>query len=90
MDRGFFRTIPGSIEGKLFWTIPEDAERFARLLARNAIGPSWIVEATFPAPVHERLFSLMTDGRPALYVDETSLDWFNGLLMGLIMPRDEP
>jgi hypothetical protein len=32
----------------------------------------------------------MTDGRPALYVDETSLDWFNGLLMGLIMPRDEP
>lgn len=89
VDRRSFRTIRGSIEGKLFWTTREDAERFARLLARSAIGPSWIVEARIPVAVQERLVSLMTDGRPAIWVDETSLDWFNGLVMDLLIPRDE-
>lgn len=87
--RRLFRTIRGSIEGKLFWTTRDDAERFARLLARDGIGPSRVVEARVAAVVQERLTSLSTDGRPARYIEQASLDWFNGLVMDLVMPRDE-
>lgn len=81
-----FRTVPGSIEGKLFWTGHEDAERFARLLARTGIGPSWVVEASVEGAALNRLPQLMTDARPARFVAEDDLDWFNGVVMGLTLP----
>ncbi|MGA2930296.1 MAG: hypothetical protein ABSG43_30770 [Solirubrobacteraceae bacterium] len=83
-----FRTAPGSIEGKLFWTTREDAERLARLFsARHGIGPSWIVEVVIEQVELERMNSLTTDGRPARYVDEANLDWFNDIV-DMVLPAD--
>ena len=84
---GRFRTTPQSIEGKLFWTTLEDAERFTRLLAtRLGIAPSWIVEVRVERAVLDRLTALVTDGRPARLVHDDDLDWFNGVVMKLVMP----
>lgn len=90
LDRRSLRTVPASIEGKLFWTTREDAERFARLLlARCGIGPSWVVEVRVRPAVLQRLAPLTIDGRPARFVDEKDLDWFNGVVMDLVVPSFE-
>lgn len=78
------------MEGKWFWTTREDAERFARFLARISIGPMWIVEARGAEAISERLASRVTDGRPARYVEQSDLDWFNGLLMDLVLLSPAP
>lgn len=53
------------------------------------MGPSWIVEARVDAAVVERLTALTTDARPAFFVDDADLDWFNGVLMELVVPSAE-
>jgi hypothetical protein len=89
--RRSFRTVPGSIEGKHFWTTREDAERFVRLLAsRWGIGPSWIVEVKVESGLLDRLAPVTADGRSARVVDETDLDWFNGVVMALVVPTPDP
>jgi hypothetical protein len=86
--RQVFRTTRTSAEGKAFWTVRDDAARFARLLARLDIGPSWIVEIRISARAMERLTAFTADGRSARYVEEESLGWFNGVVMDLRIPAE--
>lgn len=83
---GGFRTVANSMEGKLFWTTRDDAERLDRLWMRQEIGPSSIVEVRVPPAVLSELLHLRVDQRPARFVDEDQLDWFNGSLMELVLP----
>jgi hypothetical protein len=85
-ERRAFRTVRRFLEGKFFWTTRADAERFARLLRRSGIGPSWIVETRISGAVFKRLGEQSVDGRPARYVEEIDLDWFNEDLMELLLP----
>jgi hypothetical protein len=84
------RTTERSIEGKLFWTTKEDAERFERLLQeRLGIGPSWIVEVHVENQVLERLSVQRTDGRVSRLVHEDDLPWFNGVVNEFVIPDSE-
>jgi hypothetical protein len=84
-----FATTEGSLEGKFFWTTVEDAERFERLLLRTGIGPSWTVEVAIAESALERLQRHHTDGRPARFVEEDDLDWFNKAVVRLVVPDRE-
>lgn len=85
-----FRTVPGSLEAKLFWTTRRDAERFARLLAaRFGIRPTWVVEALVEPAALGRLQLLPMDGRPVRVVAKEDLDWFNGVVVDLVIPNED-
>jgi hypothetical protein len=85
-----FRTVPGQSEGKYFWTTRVDAERFARQLAtRLKIQPSWVVEVRLTPGVVSALVLRDMDRRPARFVPESDLDWFNRSTMKLVLPSLE-
>jgi hypothetical protein len=85
--RRIFATVSGSNEGKYFSMTQGDAERHSRLLqSRAGIGPSWIVEARVDPAIFERLTPGAADGRPALFVHQDDLDWFNEAIMELVVP----
>jgi hypothetical protein len=72
--------------GKSFWTTREDAERFIRLLvSRWGVGPNWLVEVRISPDLLERLVPRTTDARPALFVDEEDLAWFNGVMEFVVL-----
>jgi hypothetical protein len=50
---------------------------------------SWIVEVRVERVVAERLAALTADARPARFVAEEDLDWFNEVAMDLILPPSE-
>jgi hypothetical protein len=76
-DSGQLRTTSATLEVKLLWTSRTDAERFGRLLGRQGIGPSWVVEVRAPTIILEQLPALTMDGRPTRVVEQGRLAWFN-------------
>jgi hypothetical protein len=84
-----FRTTPGHIEAKQFWTDPEDAERYLRRLERMGLGPNHVVEVRIRAADLARVASIYVDSRPARCVDEADLTWFNECVVNIVLPETE-
>lgn len=86
---GLFRTAPGHMEAKQFWTDPEDAERYLGRLERMGLGPNHVVEVRVLATALARIAAMVVDSRPARTIDETELAWFNGCVVDIILPETE-
>jgi hypothetical protein len=87
LDR--FRTVANSISGKEFWHTDTDARRFARLMARVGVRPSWFLAVELDIdPADARLALLWLDGRQARFVEEVHLDWFNERIVSIVMSEE--
>ena len=89
LARRSFRTVPHSLEVKLFWESRASAEQFIREVRRAEEVDRCIVEVRLDSEVMKAIPVDIMDSKPARIVYLEKLPWFNGCIEDLEIPEME-